>query len=439
MADEQENKNHIKKEEKEASDKKDESVHKHKETHKTPVSERTFEINLGFFIKNRVLFALLAITILSFYVRTFNFHYNYLLNVDSYFFYRYMKMIVQNGAVPAVDPYMLAPDGMEPGIFNQAYEYVGAYMYMFIRLFIPDLELWRFLVYLPALLASIMAIPAYYIGKLIYDRKAGIIMAFLVVFNPAIFMRSLGGDPDSDAMVMLAQLIAMSLFLFSYKEASNQEGGRMLSKKAVLLSILAGLSLTLFALTWVGYWYMFYLISGLVFGTIAIDILVKKAFKPTEILKITKPILVNYCLVMGVFFIVSTLFFGTGFIWMTLTEPFSSLKMKVESGYFPNVYVSVQEMMAGGSPSEIIQRAGTIFFFLTFVVCIPYLIGSYLTKRKHMDTMILIILWSFGALVATLTAVRFSILLAIPISLGSSIVLAKIWRLALCEDKDLFE
>jgi asparagine N-glycosylation enzyme membrane subunit Stt3 len=264
-------------------------------------------------------------------------------------------------------------------------------------------------------------------------------MAFLVVFNPAIFMRSLGGDPDSDAMVMLIQLIAMALFMFSYKAAHESDEKRLISTRAAVFSVLAGLAMTAFALTWVGYWYMFYLITGVVLATIAVDAARRGSFGPMAIWKASKGMLISYALMAVIFFAASSAFHGPGFTWATIREPFASLQMKVESGDFPNVYVSVQEMMAGGTVSEIIQRAGTIFFFLTFILCIPYLIGSYISKRKHADTMILILLWAMGALFATLTAVRFSILLAIPISLGSAIVLAKIWRMALGEDKGLFE
>jgi len=399
------------------------------------MTEKAIEINLSALKKNWAVLSLILIFLLSFYVRTYTFHYNYLLNVDSYFEYRYMNFIVKYGEIPDKDYYMVVPEGL-PTQGNRVdipYQWLGAYMYFITRVVFPGMELWQFLIYLPALIASLMVIPAYYIGKCIYDKKAGVLLAFFMVFNQNIFMRSIGGDPDTDAIVMLLPLITMALFLLAFK--SLEKENKPFNKKAIVLSMLSGAFLAVFAYTWVGYWYMLYLIAGFVFLKIVVDMITSfgKARK-RETLKSNIPLIANFALFLLVFFAITLPVYSF--------DPFSFIgatHLKAETGKYPNVFVSVQEMMTGGDYKETIQRAGTTFFFLTFVMCLPYLLITYLKSRKHLDTALLILIWSCGALFAAVFAVRFGILLAIPISLGSAIVLAKIWRMALGEDKEIFE
>ena len=400
----------------------------------------SFGLDIGLFLRHWHIFALAAIFVLSFFARTYYFHYPYLLNVDSYFQYRYIGYVA-DGGIPERDMLMLAPVGLETGLstgVSNIYHYIGGYSYLLAKIFFPGLELWQYLVYLPAILAGLMVIPAYYIGRVIYDRKAGVLMAFLTLFNPAIFMRSLGGDPDTDAIVMLMPMLVMMFFLLAYDYM--QKDRKILNYRALIFSGLTGVFLAAYAFTWVGYWYILFLIGGFMVSIILIDTFRHRGKDGAlAALKKSRHIMVNLAIMIFIFCLLTVPVFGIGFIERTVFQPFAATNLKAETGDFPNVFVSVQEMMAGGSLSEIVQRAGPVFFFLTYIVCIPYLIGTYFYKRKHMETMVLIALWSIGSLFATIFAVRFSILLAIPLSLGSAIILAKLWRLAVGQDKGVFE
>lgn len=404
--------------------------------------KKSFEINLniGVITRNWHIPVLIAIFLLSFYVRTFNFHYPYLLNVDSYFQYRYIGYVAEGG-IPVTDTLMLSPTGqltsLDTGVSN-IYHYIGGYSYLIAKAFFPGLELWVYLIYFPAILAGLMVIPSYFIGKILYDRKAGVLLAFLVAFSPAIFMRSIGGDPDTDSIVMLMPLLVMMFFLMAF--SSMQKEKKINSIKTLSLSAVTGILTGAYALTWVGFWYILFLIGGFFACILAIEAF--RLYRKKEIKKFVPEkgyIIANLLVILLFFSVVTIPVYGIGFVQRTLSQPFAATNLKAETGDFPNVFVSVQEMMAGGSLKEIVQRAGPVFFFLTYVICLPYMIGSYFYKKRHMETMILISLWSIGSLFATIFAVRFSILLAIPLSIGSAIILAKIWRMVLGQDKDLFE
>lgn len=393
--------------------------------------------------KRWTLLALIIIFALSFYIRVFGFNYNYLRNIDSYWHYRYMKMIIENnGKLPDYDILMEAPEYRKIESMH-FYHYLGAYSYLIFRIFFPNVELWIFLVYYPAFLASLAIIPCYFIGKKLYDKKAGIFLAFLLVFNSAIISRSLGGDPDSDAIVLLLPLVILAFFFESiYSIKDNKK------KIGFIYSILTGLFLAILAYTWVT-WHVFYFIGGV----IAIEGIIELVKKNKEILK---NLVISYAISMLVFFILTIPIIGFNFIGIILGGPFESLRLKAEEGDFPNVYVSVAEMMEGGSVKNIGRNLGvyliddsrtsgatsyiyTIFYFLSLISSLTYLSLSYIKKRKHLEALLFLLLWGGGFLFASIYAIRFSIFLALPLSLTLAIFLSKVWRVVLREDESILD
>src|SRR3989344_4241696 len=184
-----------------------------------------------------------------------------------------MDMIVaNNGFLPSHDPYVLDPDGatITGNTFaGNFYVYLGAYSYMLFRSFMPNMELWQFLIWFPPLSASLMAIPMYYIGKILYGRRAGVLAAFFVIFDISIMSRTLGGDPDNDGIVLLMPLILMAFYLYAYKKIDRDNLPlRMLG----IYSVIFGLLLSLWANTWFGgYWFILWLITGFVLFKIILD------------------------------------------------------------------------------------------------------------------------------------------------------------------------
>lgn len=385
---------------------------------------------LKFLKKNWVLIVLIIIFLLSFYVRLFNFHWPYLLNIDSYYHYRYMRYIVDgktelltlerdgelaNSTDLKYDPLMQAPNGR---IFKpNPYHYVGAYTYMLARLFIPGLELWRFLIYFPVFMISLIVFPTYILGKTLYDKRAGVLFAFLTIFNPAIVSRTVGGDPDNDCWVLLLPLVVLAIYFLAYRNID----GNLKNKKVILLSILTGIVFTVFAYSWVS-WYIFYLILGFCIIITFLNLTVKNS----NIKKI-KHLWLIFIIFFSTFVLLSFLFSGTKIIYSNFVGPFRSLQLKVEAGNFPNVYVSVAELMSGGSIKTIAQRTGFVLFFLGLVSLI-YLAYSFILKRKNTEPFVLLGLWLIAPFYASLVAIRFTILLALPLSLATSILLSMLWK-----------
>ncbi len=390
-------------------------------------------------VKNKVLVVLAIIIIAGISLRVSGFHWDYLRNIDSYMHYRYMGYIVETGAVPPRDMLMTAPVGWPMNHPFNFYQYLGAYSYMAVSL-IFSIQLWQWMIWFPAILASLVAIPSYYIGKALYDRKAGLFTAAFMVFASANVSRSLGGDADTDAIVILLPMVALASYLLTYKALENR-------KKWIPLAALTGIFLAIFAYTWTGYWYTYWIITGFVAVKIIADFVISKISKKSFGFKDVREILASLVLINAVFFAIATPYYGFSFISDTLSAPLSTAGLfsqsgglKSENAEFPNVYVSVQELISGGELKDIIERTGNIGsgdirviispFFLT-VYCMIYLAYSYYKRREHLDTIILLSLWFIGAFYSSASAVRFTIMLVPVFCIGSGIAFSKLWKTVL--------
>ncbi|MBI2971127.1 MAG: hypothetical protein HYY37_01765 [Candidatus Aenigmarchaeota archaeon] len=395
--------------------------------------------------------AILFIMSLSVHVRILDYNWPYLRNIDSYAFYRDMELIIQYGDKPASEPLFVpsynggdgAGDLKFVGLSGlYLYQRLGAYSYLAARQFIPSLELWRYLIYFPALLVSLAAIPMYYIGKLLYDRKAGVLAAFFILFDISIVSRSLGGDPDSDAIVIIVPLVVLTLYLITYRHFEKIKG---IDKMGILYGVLVAASLVVWHQVWGGYWYSIWLITGFLLGKLAIDAVQAKNGKQSFMSMVHQ--FQALAIILAAFFVLDYHFVGIGAITTTVTGPFEYQAIKSEEGKeFPNVYVSVAELQESGSIKDIVQRTSPLSgaplllspYMLTFYALI-YLSYACLKQRKHLETFIILFLWFVGPLLATLVAVRFTILFAAPMALGSGILLSKALRMTLGQDKTLGE
>lgn len=375
------------------------------------------------------LIALVFIIYLGTTVRTLDYRWPYLRNIDSYNFYREMEEITENnGILPGEDTLKLAPYGTKRG--QNPYAYIGAYSYMFFRTFFPSMQLWQYLIWFPALLASLMAIPVYFITKTLYDRRAGVFAAAMIVFDAAIISRTLGGDPDNDSMVLLMPLVIIALYLFTYKLTENAE---KLTIKTAALSVLTGMLLAAWSITWGGFWYVVWLITGFLLLKLFSRYIKEKDAK--KLWADNKASIFSYLIAIVVFLGLAVPLFGYSALVNTVKGPFEFPSIKAEGGTFPNVYVSVAELQAPGGVKDIINRTGLPFFLL--IISLIYLTYSYISKRKHLDTLILLGIWFVGPFLATIVAIRFTILFAAPIAIGTGILFSKILRLASAEDSSL--
>ena len=115
--------------------------------------------------------------------------------------------------------------------------------------------------YAPAVLGTLTIIPAYFIGKELFNRWVGWLSAALVVILPGEFLnRSLLGFTDHHVAEALFSTTAMLFLILAIKKAGEREisFGHFLSRdwstitKPLIYALLAGVFLGIYLLTWMG-------------------------------------------------------------------------------------------------------------------------------------------------------------------------------------------
>ena len=182
--------------------------------------------------------------------------------VDASFFMRNVDNLVQNFPhLNSFDPYILYPEGGGTGLRNFFVYFIAGITWL-VGLGSPSQHTVDIVgVYLPAVLGALTVIPVYFIGKALFNRWAGVIAAGLVAIFPGEFLgRSLLGFTDYHVAEVLFTTIAMLFLILAVKSAA--QSGMALKhveswdwgtiSKPFIYSLLAGIFLGIYFLTWMG-------------------------------------------------------------------------------------------------------------------------------------------------------------------------------------------
>ena len=182
--------------------------------------------------------------------------------VDAYFFMRLVDNLVNNFPhLITFDPYYLYPAGSFVGI-RSFYVYLLAGITWLIGLGSPTQHTIDVVgIYFPAVLGALTTIPVYFIGKALFNRWAGVIAAGLIAIFPGEFLgRSVLGFTDYHIAEVLFTTITMLFLIWAVKNAKQKGLTFQLIKapslaamaKPLIYSLLAGIFLGIYILTWSG-------------------------------------------------------------------------------------------------------------------------------------------------------------------------------------------
>ncbi len=182
--------------------------------------------------------------------------------VDAYYHMRIVDNLVHNFPhLSSFDPYMLYPAGGGPGRYP-FFDYLLAGIIWLIGLGSPTQHTIDVVgVYFPAILGALTVIPVYFIGKELFNRWAGVISAGLIAVLTGEFLsRSILGFTDHHVAETLFTTVAILFLILAMKTARQRQlsfnhirqRDWAIIAKPFLYSLLAGIFLGIYFLTWMG-------------------------------------------------------------------------------------------------------------------------------------------------------------------------------------------
>jgi len=182
--------------------------------------------------------------------------------VDAWYHMRIVDNLVYNFPhLNSFDPYMLYPGGGGPSGYP-LFDYLLAGIIWLIGLGSPTQHTIDMVgVYFPVILGALTVIPVYFIGKELFNRWAGVISAGLIALLPGEFLgRSILGFTDQHVAETLFTTIAILFLILAVKAARQRQlsfnhikrRDWAIIAKPLIYSLLAGLFLGIYFLTWIG-------------------------------------------------------------------------------------------------------------------------------------------------------------------------------------------
>ena len=181
---------------------------------------------------------------------------------DAYYYMRNIENLVHNFPhFNPFDPYVLFPGG-GGGLLRPFFAWFTAGIIRLVSIGTPTLHTMESIAaHMPAILGTLTLIPVYFIGKELFNRWVGVIAAALVVILPGEFLhRSLLGFADHHAAEVLFSSVIVLFLIMAIKRAREREisFSHIRSRdwstitKPLIYTLLAGIFLGLYLLTWQG-------------------------------------------------------------------------------------------------------------------------------------------------------------------------------------------
>ena len=383
---------------------------------------------------------------------------------DTYFYMRLVDNIVHNfPRVIEFDPYLLFPHGavlINPPFFHFL---LSAIIFM-AGLGPPSAELIdKIGIFFPPVLAALCVISVYFIGKALVNRWAGIIAAGLIAISPGeILGRSILGFTDQHIAEILISTTAALFIILALKsiQTNGTEEGSASSLnlytlcKPIIYSLLGGIFLGLYAITWYGALlfillvFLFFIVqfilnhlrkesgvrlclvnsiifaaASIIFVPVAGNALVLVPlliafFIPLVLCAVSilfnrwnlKPwfypasIVIVGALALGIFYLVSPALFKTLFSSLSIFSwHIGTTIQEMQPIFLPSNKFSVMAVWLNFS-------TGFIFLLLGLVILI------YRSAKENNAAVTFIIVWSLVILLATLAMRRFAYYLAVNVA-----------------------
>jgi len=188
-----------------------------------------------------LLIALAIIIYLGIWVRLSTINTPTVLDYDPWWFYRYAKMILDNGLkLPKWDIQSFSFPGRPVSPF-QGWPYTIVFFHKLLNVF-SHVDFMRSAILSPLIMVALITIPAFLLGRLLSNNLGGLVTAFFALLMPSFIGVSMAGYCDSDAPVVFYYFLSVFATLLAVK------------KPKLVYIIFAVLANLLFVWNWGGGW-----------------------------------------------------------------------------------------------------------------------------------------------------------------------------------------
>ncbi len=304
-------------------------------------------------------------------------YYN-LRNTQTYLEHGYIGDAVINGT--DYDLLSYAPPG-SPSTSAPMIVYLTAFSYKFVNLF-AKVPLTAVAFWLPAVIGSLVVIPAYLFVRRLTNDYGGITAAILASTAPAYFSHNFAGFFTTEMFNVLMPLLIVWFFVESIR-ANNM-------RDRSIFVVLSALVLYIFSLSWFGWTYSFYLVIGVgIIYLIASYLLKFEPIKKRSEYKnignwfIDQPIIFTLVIFIVLSIIFTLISVGPSNFFSTILEPFGFAQLQASTlahSTYPNALVSVAELQIPTITDAISDVGG--YFVVAFAALGVFLIFWRLRTSK---------------------------------------------------------
>jgi len=353
--------------------------------------------------------------------------YTYVFGIDSYYWLRLIDNLIKKGhigdrIVDGHDYDDLVDMPIEKSLSKSAHLFFGKFIYkIFSSLKLVNIDYEIGLYFIPLVFSVLLVILTFLITKLLSQSNIAAFFATIVVnLSPLLLKRSMWEWLDTDIYSVFFPLVIFGAFLFVFKSTSII--------RRVIGLILFSVSCSIYASIWQGWWYIFDLliISGVVF--IFNDYLSDERDK---VLFRTNIIWILSLFFTGLLFV--GIFNGRQSCFSFISEPYKlifALK-EVPKDNWPNVFLTVAELKKVAPYRIALELGGIFVFFVTILGSIYLVLSKKIIRDRELGIGFFCLFIWLGVLYYTsLSAIRFALLLIVPLGLMFGIVFDKIIRQA---------
>lgn len=351
----------------------------------------------------------------------------YLTGIDSYYWLMLLRNLLNTGhvghrVVRGVEYDDLIGAPIDPATPKNIHLGLGRLFSRAVA-FHPRLQTEDVLFYVPVVLSLVIAAFSFFVARRLGADDFGAFFASVAInLCPFLVSRSLGEWFDTDIYNVLFPLLSFGAFLYAMGTV-----GRV---RQAILAALAGVFLACYASTWKGWWFIFdiMMIGGLFFIINQMQCRSEEGADPQ--------VRVRAWWALGFLFLFTTVFVigmnGVS-VWNDfIAEPlrlWHILRVTPEA-MWPNVYWTVAEL-SSGTATEIVAALGGGFIFFGGMIALLYL---FIAEKGLRDARVgfglfCLVLWVCMTFYAALEALRFILLMIVPVGLAFGLLVSRLLAL----------